>query len=246
MPAPEAGGVALTLKADGFWVQTSSDAVRSAATGNLEASEGEASRVRLALQGERVFALGEGRTLAKRVEAGVRHDDGDAETGAGFELGAGVRYRAPGVSVDGAVRTLVAHEDRGHEEWGASGAIRVDPGVSGRGLSLELVQTWGAPSRGAGRLWSAGDARAFAAADGAGGGSRMDAELGYGLNGPRGSGAVTPYAGLSLTEHGGRSMRLGARWTVASALTLGLEGSRGEGTGAAPEHALILRAAARW
>ena len=246
VPAPEAGGVALTLKADGFWVQTSSDAVRSAATGNLEASEGEASRVRLALQGERVFALGEGRTLAKRVEAGVRHDGGDAETGAGFELGAGVRYRAPGVSVDGAVRTLVAHENRGHEEWGASGAIRVDPGVSGRGLSLELVQTWGAPSRGAGRLWSASDARAFAAADGAGGGSRMDAELGYGLNGPRGSGAVTPYAGLSLTEHGGRSMRLGTRWTVASALTLGLEGSRGEGTGAAPEHALILRAAARW
>ncbi len=51
---------------------------------------------------------------------------------------------------------------------------------------------------------------------------------------------------LSLTEDGGRSLRLGARWTVAAAVTLGLVGSRDDGTGAAPEHALVLRAAARW
>ena len=69
----------------------------------------------------------------------MRHDGGDAETGTGVEVGAGIRYAGSGVTVEGSVRGLVAHEASGYEEWGASGSVRIDPGASGRGLSLSYV-----------------------------------------------------------------------------------------------------------
>ena len=158
-PASETGSVALTLKADAFWVRTRSDAVRSQAAGNLAQSEGEATRMRLALQGERAFALGEGENLVPRLEIGLRRDGGDAETGTGLEAGAAMRYVADGVTVEGSLRTLVAHDADGYEEWGAGGTLRIGPGLSGRGLLLTLAPGFGATSGGVERLWSLRDAR---------------------------------------------------------------------------------------
>ena len=83
-------------------------------------------------------------------EVGLRQDGGDAETGTGIELGGGVRYSAPasGLTVDAKVRGLIAHKDADYREWGASGAVRIDPGASGRGLSLSVTPAWGAASGG--------------------------------------------------------------------------------------------------
>ena len=58
------------------------------------------------------------------AKSGVRVDGGDAETGTGLEVGAGMRYARGPVTIEGQVRALVAHEESGYEEWGASGAIR--------------------------------------------------------------------------------------------------------------------------
>ena len=54
-------------------------AVHGDRTGNLKAATGEATQARLTLQGERAFELDEGKTLAPRIEAGVRYDGGDAD-----------------------------------------------------------------------------------------------------------------------------------------------------------------------
>ena len=69
------------------------------------------------------FAAGE---TSKMVNIAVVDDAirGDAETGTGIEAGAGLRYEGSGVSIEGSVHTLVAHEESGYEEWGASGTIR--------------------------------------------------------------------------------------------------------------------------
>ena len=37
----------------------------------------------------------------------------------------------------------MAHEDESYEEWGASASVRIDPGESGRGLSLSVMPVWG-------------------------------------------------------------------------------------------------------
>ena len=71
---------------------------------------------------------------------------GDAEEGTGFELGAGLAYQGAGITIEGKVRTLVAHDDSAYEEWGASASVRVDPAADGRGMSLTLSdagsRTW--------------------------------------------------------------------------------------------------------
>ena len=100
-------------------------------------AEGDVSRLRLILEAKRQFAMEGDGTFVPSGEVGVRIDGGDAETGTGLEIGAGVRYARGPITIEGQVRALVAHEASGYQEWGASGAIRiVNPSASGRGLSL--------------------------------------------------------------------------------------------------------------
>ena len=119
-------------------------------------TEGDASRLRLILEAGRTVRGGRGGDVHNRAARwGVRVDGGDAETGTGLELGAGVSYIAGALTIEGQVRALVAHEASGYGEWGASGAIRVTPSESGRGLTLSLVPVWGSAGSASERLWSA-------------------------------------------------------------------------------------------
>ena len=197
----EGNGLSLAVRTDALWVRMESDAVASP---KLEASRADVTRLRLVLEGSRSFEVGAGATLTPSVEMGVRHDGGDAETGTGIELGARVRYAAGPLSIEGALRTLVAHEESGYEEWGASGLIRIDPGPTGRGLMLRLTPAWGSVSNGTERLWSLADAGGLATDTDSEAKSRLDAELGYGVGLSHARGVVTPYAGLSLANGGQR------------------------------------------
>ena len=245
LEANETGGIDLALRGDAFLVQMESDKAA-----NTVATKAEASRVRLVLEVGRAFALGEGAVLTPGLEVGVRHDGGDAETGTGIEVGGRISYTdaGSGLTVEANARTLIAHEDSGYSEWGAGGSVRLDPGASGRGLSLSLAPVWGTPSSGVDPLWSARDAAGLAPGGEFEATRRLNAELGYGLGVPRGLGLVTPYAGLSLAEGGGRVWRTGARWQVMPGLTLGLEGSRSEAANDDEplQHGLIFRGALRW
>ena len=135
-------GVGLNVKSDAMWVATKSER-----TNEMVATEGDVTRLRLILQGERVFEAGNGARFTPSAEIGLRQDGGDAETGTGIEIGAGVRYSAGPLTVEGQVRSLVAHEDSDYEEWGMSGAIRVTPSASGRGLTLSIAPAWGQTGR---------------------------------------------------------------------------------------------------
>ena len=242
-PPPE-GGLALKLKTDALFVRMESDALRSEA-GHLEGAQANVSRLRLVLEGSRAFALGEDGTLTPAVEVGLRQDGGDAETGTGLELGGRLSYTRPGVTVEGAVRALVAHEESGYEEWGASGAVRIDPGTSGRGLSFTLAPTWGAASSGIDQLWRLDHTRSGGEDQEVEG--RLETQLGYGLGVPGARGVVTPYAGLSLAGNAGRTLRAGTRWHVASGAVLGLEGShQGGANGTAGTTAIQFRTEIRW
>ena len=246
--SPDAsGGVEVVVRSDAFWVRMESEAVRSEHSGRMEASTGEASRVRLLLEGSRALELASGGTLTPSAVVGIRHDGGNAETGAGIELGTGVRFAHRGLSVEGAVRTLVAHEESDYEEWGASGSIRIDPGASGEGLSLAVTPAWGAASSGVERLWSLADARELAPSDAFDNQRRLGAEIGYGLGLSAPGNVVTPYAGLSFVDGGRRSYRAGVRWSIRPDTALRLETAHEIGDGdQAPSRYLGLRAQTRW
>ena len=67
---------------------------------------------------------------------------------------------------------------------------------------------------------------------------------GFGLAGAGPLAVLTPWAGLSLAETGGRTLRLGTRYRHGAGLALGVEGTHRPGP--APEDRLMLRGALRW
>ena len=230
------GGFDLALKSDVLWVHTASDAVPG-----LPSTSADVNRLRLILEGGRPWTLSSGAVLAPTVQVGLRHDGGDAETGTGVEVGAGFRYSAGMLSVDAQVRTLLAHEAGGYEEWGASGSIRLSPNASGLGPSLALLPSWGVAGSAAERLWAQPDASALVAGAAPAAG-RVDAELSWGLAALHGRGVLTPYARLALAEGQDRSWHLGTRLALPESLDLSLEGSSRGGAA----HDLTLRATVPW
>ena len=84
----------LAVKTDAMIVFTASDAV-SGPGGNLAAAEAEVTRLRLGLEGSRPFPLAGGSVLTPSAGIGLRRDDGDAETGFGANIGAGLAWQDP-------------------------------------------------------------------------------------------------------------------------------------------------------
>ena len=147
---PAAGsGLRLDLETDAFWVRTSSEAAPG-----LAKAEADVTRLRLGLDGGYAFALAGGATLEPTFELGLRHDGGDAETGYGVDVGAGLRWADPalGLSAEVSGRGLLAHEAAGLSDRGVSGSLAWDPDpATERGPSLTLTQTLGAQAAGGGR-----------------------------------------------------------------------------------------------
>ena len=174
-----AGGFALAFKADALWVGTATDGVDGPA-GRLAATEAAVTRFRTGLEGSRAYTLAGRVSLTPSVEVGLRHDGGDAETGAGMDVGAGliVSDASTGLAVDVRVRTLLVHQAEGV------------PGA-GRGRVAELQP-------------DAVDAAGLCGAGGAVVG-RAGAERGRGAVGPGddgGHGARRPRAGQPVRRRG--------------------------------------------
>ena len=244
LEAGEDGGIDLALRGDAFLVQMDWEKVS-----NETDTRADASRLRLLLEGGRSFALRSGAVLTPALELGLRHDGGDAETGTGVEVGGRIRYTdaGSGLTVEANARKLIAHEDSGYEEWGAGGSVRLDPGASGRGLSLRLAPVWGTPSSGVDRLWSARDAAGLVRDEEFEAERRLEGEVGYGFGAFGGRGVMTPWAGLGLAEAGDRTWRAGARWSLAPHLAISLDGARREpANDDAPEHGVQFRLTLRW
>ena len=236
-----ASGVSLDVKTDAMWVGTKSER-----TNDMVATEGDVMRLRLILQGERRFEGGNGATFTPSAEVGLRHDGGDAETGTGVEVGAGLRYTAGAVTVEAQARTLLVHEASGYEEWGASGAIRVTPDASGRGFTLSIAPVWGRTGSAAERLWSAHDARALGEDSGFEAGSRLALDAGYGFGLAHRRSVLTPYAGLTLGDAGNRTVRTGTRWQLGPDAVVALEGFRQASDAGEADNRLMLRVALRF
>ena len=139
------GGLSLAAKADGFVTGLT-------ARGGLPPVDSHAWRARLLLEGGLEWRPPDGR-LAALVEVGGRLDGGDAEHGLGVEVGAQVSYThtGSGLGVSGRGRLLLAHE-QGVRDWGASAALRWQPGGAGAGPALSVTPAWGA-ARAAAASW---------------------------------------------------------------------------------------------
>ena len=246
-----AGGFELAFKADALWVGTGSDGV-DGPTGRLAATEAAVTRVRTGLEGSRAYTLAGRLSLRPVVEVGLRHDDGDAETGAGMDVGGGLVASDPasGLAVDVRVRTLVVHQAEGFRERAVALSVSYTPTPSTPlGFTAKVAPSWGGQATsGAEALWGR-ETMAGVANGGTTAGDRLDAEVGYGL--PVGSRFVgTPRVGVATSEYG-RYYRLGYGMTMLQArstqLNLGIDAQRRESPlQGGTSHGVLGRATVGW
>ena len=199
------GGVMLALETDTRLTRTTTGAIAG-----LEATEASVWQRRLGLEGSRPVALGGRLSLRPSVEVGVRYDGGDAETGAGMDVGAGLGFSdsGTGLAVDVQVRTLLVHEAEGFSERGVAFSLSWDPTPSTPlGVTARVAPSWGGQAQsGAAALWGR-ETMVGLAPGGAAQGYRLNGEVGYGL--PVGGRFVgTPRVGFSRSEHS-RDYRVG-------------------------------------
>ena len=245
-PLGEGGGISLAMVSDALWARTSSDR-----TNALSASDSDVTRLRLGLEGRWTHPLEGGGHFTPKLEVGLRHDGGDAETGFGVELGGGLAWSAPalGLNLDLSARTLVAHDDDLQDRgFAASLAFDPDP-ASERGASLRLSQTLGGRAQGGLDALFAGDPLEDRVGRGATGARRM-VEAAWGVAAFGGRFTGSPYAGVGLAT-GSRDYTLGWRLTPATGanapnLFFGARATRREHDAGPPEHIIGFEATARW
>ena len=218
-----ASGFELAFKADALWVGTAVDGVDGPA-GRLKATDAAVTRFRTGLEGSRAYTLGGRLSLTPSIELGLRHDGGDAETGAGMDVGVGLVLSdaASGLSVDVRVRTLLVHQDENFSERGVALSLSYNPTPSTPlGFTAKVAPSWGGQATsGAEALWGR-ETMAGMAQGGIAQGSRFDGEVGYGL--PVGNRFVgTPRIGFSTSEYG-RDYRIGYGLGVLDGESLNFE-----------------------
>ncbi len=145
-------GFGLDVVADVLYTRTASRA--RAATSMLPAlgsTSGTTQRLRFGLEGRWKTSLATGETVTPHFGVALRHDDGDAETGWGLEIGGGFGFADPdrGLELEIAGRTLALHEDGNFRNWGLSLSLAWDPAPeTKRGWSARLRHELGDPTSG--------------------------------------------------------------------------------------------------
>ena len=231
----ETGITSIRLKGEAL-----SSTVKLDGNAQMAAMERDASRLRMTLEASRNQTLASGGRYESSLEAGLRYDGGDGETGTGVELGGSLRYASPngGFTMEGKARTLVAGKGDA-EEWGLSGAISLRPSAAGRGLSFSLTPSYGVTASGVQALWQQGLDDAEAQGTGSPAYSpTLQIRLDYGMYAPRGAGLLTPYTELRFGDSGS-TYRLGLQWQRSQMFDLKLVAERKAGA-TTDEHRIYL------
>ncbi len=82
-------GFGLAFKAEALWVGTRTKAATRPG-GNLDSTKAAVSRMRTAIEGSQSMTITKRMALTRSIEMRIRQDGGDAETGRGMDLGAGL------------------------------------------------------------------------------------------------------------------------------------------------------------
>ena len=237
-------GPELALVGDAQWTRTTSEQTRG-----LSASKAQTTRLRVGVEGGWSLAFAE-QSLRPTLEAGVRYDAGDAETGLGVDVGAALSWAHTrwGLAVDIEGRTLVLHEAKRFTHSGFSAALTFDPDLTSLlGPSLTLTHRLGGPSNGG---MDALFAETLPGSGGNGiGGGQWQAEAAYGMALFRGRFIGAPTLGYALSGQS-NDYRLGWRLTPAGVNSLPVSAEVGamrrEMVGAEADHGVTVNLRSQW
>ena len=245
IPARENGEPGLHMNADALFVRAYTERVPGPGT-----AEADMTRLRLALEGAFEFVSENDAWFSPFLEAGLRHDGGDAETGFGIEVGGGARYGHPGLNLmaDLNARVLVAHETEGLSEWGLSASLRYDQDPSSdRGASLTVTPSWGeAGANGVATLWETGATGHLAYDRNRPVARAVDTEVAFGVPILDGRATGASLGGLSVSATA-NEYHVGYRLTFGMAADIALKAALlDQSDGRPSEYRLLLRGTLSW
>ena len=140
MRGTETSHFEVALRSDTMYARTT-----SSASANLRRATGSARRVRVMFEGTGVWTITSNGVLMPSIEAGLRYDAGDAETGAGLEVGGRPRVHD---WPDQARCAACAGWSHTKHSCTTNGALRVPwcfaPANRVGGLDLRIGSAWGA------------------------------------------------------------------------------------------------------
>ncbi|MCY4055630.1 MAG: hypothetical protein OXF67_07130, partial [Cyanobacteria bacterium MAG CAR4_bin_6] len=237
-------GLSIATTVDLLSLKTATTAVDG-----LSSSEGSVSRLRVGLEATRPVPLANGASLLPSVEMGIRHDGGDAETGFGLEVDAGLAWHDPQRGIRGEVqgRSLVTHVEEEFRQQGLALSLSWNPNPTNRGPSLAIGHTMGATT--ASGVQALLDPTVLEGLDAsASNGQRFKAAMAYGFPAANDHLTLTPGVAVALSPD---SRSYGILWSLAPYARQGqtepweiaLEGERQESNSPTSpvDHSLTLR-----
>ncbi len=252
VPSAEGGGPSLALVSDALYVRT-----RSHKTGRFGASESDVTRLRFGLEGSWTASLRRSgsrdagaASMTSKLELGMRHDGGHAESSFGTEVGGEITLVDPalGLKIDISGRTLLAHEADEVKDRGISALLAFDPDPgSQRGLSFSLRQNWGGRASGGLKALFAPGLPAADRIDGEAT-SHWAAEAAYGLPVFGGHFIGSPHVGYRFS---GATRVYGFGWrltptTNSPNLLFGIKATQRKSDGAKADHHAGIEMTAHW
>ena len=215
------GGVKGKLSQTGLSLKGDISLVRTDVENTIKVDNKQ--RLRLVLESERQRMLASGGTITPVLEAGLRYDSGDGESGLGAVLGAGIRHNLDGWVVKGKVHAVVGQNN--YQEWGIHGTIEKALNDNQQGLTFSLSPSYGATDISMQQVYGRdqtsvsnnGTSNDYAV--------RLNARMDYGLSVSGIRGMLIPYSEATL---GGQSKHyeLGINWKRHSAFNINLSVER--------------------
>ena len=216
---------------------------------SLEESHLNASRHRVAFEGSYTRKFASDALLIPSIEAGLRSDGGDGETGTGIEIGAGLGYSVGRLAFNVSSRSLLSHSDADeYEELGYSGMVAFNPNSDGKGFSMSLGSSWGVsnPDLDVRSMSSLHDARLIAENEEPLSPSPwLHATVRYDFSSLDGLGFWSSYRGSEKSNEF-RLLQLGLKLRSVHGFDAGLEIGHQESIHRPPRQSIELRGTLRW
>ncbi len=180
------------------------------------------------------------------VEIGLRHDDGDGDTGAAMETALGWNYLGDRTTLEAGAHGLFGRKN--YNEWGAYGNFRVSGGGDGQGFALRIRPSYGEEVGEFGRVWNAesfDDIDADDSVDNANYAWRTESRLSYGIQSA--GGLVVPFFDAVTANSASDDIyRLGVDWSPHRYFDLNLTGERRLNNDDADEQRIFVQGAVKF
>ena len=180
------------------------------------------------------------------VEIGLRHDDGDGDTGAAMETALGWNYLGRHTTLEAGAHGLFGRKN--YNEWGAYGNFRVSGGVDGQGFALRIRPSYGEEAGEFGRVWNAESFDDIDAGDDSVDANyawRTESRLSYGIQSA--GGLVVPFFDAVTANSASDDIyRLGVDWSPHRYFDLNLTGERRLNNDDADEQRIFVQGAVKF